>query len=218
VKIEPKDRPVVLALLAVALSLVLNWSFPVRHPQHKADNHADQAFRDDVTPWKTAGFWEALATSLIAIYAMRQYAESRHSSERQLRAYVNIKEGGSAVNQADITVENFGQTPAYNVTHWADAVHVDQGQVPAFVRPAGALWSPGMPAAPTAQFRIRPVVRDLRVKLNPILHGRQSRIFAWGEITYTDAFKEERTTQFCFFVDFPFGAFRPFEGGINRAT
>ena len=61
-------------------------------------------------------------TGALAIIGLVQITDNRQSSERQLRAYVNIATTGYNSNVADIVIKNFGATPAYDLTFWDDEV------------------------------------------------------------------------------------------------
>lgn len=164
--------------------------------------------------WLSFAFWEAFATGVIAVFAIRQYGTSRESSEQQLRAYINLKEGGCNNTEARITVKNFGQTPAYAMSFWADAIHCDPGVVPEFKPPEGATASAENVIAPSAKFLVMPDIRNGRTP------GSTSRgdIFAFGAIRYRDVFdKKDRVTEFFLTASYPGGSFRTF-GPHNTAT
>jgi hypothetical protein len=142
--------------------------------------------------WKTlAASRDAAGHAKRAAYAARDTVNSMEdTAKRQLRAYVNIEEGGIGGGTANITVKNFGQTPANFLTFWADAVVTDRGNPP-FARPDGAENSPEISVPPQGSFEMHPKIRDSRSR-NPA----DWTFYAFGEFNYTDIFGKRQSAQF----------------------
>jgi hypothetical protein len=143
---------------------------------------------------------------------------ARKTAQRELRAYVNLREGGiNRGRQIEITFKNFGQTPAYQLSFWADAIELWRDEFPDFRPPEGAQNSDPVVLAPTGEFLAMPSIRDIK---NPNRHrmtaGRPV-IYAFGEVTYIDAFNKPRETKFFVFNQEGFGPFRTI-GPYNSAT
>lgn len=124
-RIPREDRAVVLALLTIAAAPALNaavsWSppHPIEQPKQQTNPNSHHEPKGPEPWWVRDTFWEAIATGIIAVYAIRQYGEAQRSAERQLRAYVFVDNvvavlGPNSCWQAVIKVRNFGLTPAYD--------------------------------------------------------------------------------------------------------
>ena len=198
------DRPLLIALLAIALALVLNAAMPylVAGPSHQANNPTIIANNSE-WGWGAA---EAIATALIAIYAIRQYVESRRSSERQLRAYVLVEEarvesfGVGEHPKAIIRIKNFGQTPAYKLSQGANIGFLpfppdreppatkSDSDPESIIGPGGVQYL--LPCLNTEVMTQR--------KLDDIGKGTHA-LYVVGEIHYEDCFGHPRCTKYFFF-------------------
>jgi hypothetical protein len=145
----------------------------------------------------------------------------RESSERQLRAYV-VAEVGSIVNIANpvevpgvtltptearaafpwgpiakIAIKNAGQTPAYHVGHWGSICFREYPLAsplpsnPHTARPMPSIMGPGTIA--TKLFLFGPSLTPQQIS---DLRAGSGAVYVYGEVTYRDAFGNERFTNY----------------------
>jgi hypothetical protein len=142
-----------------------------------------------------------------------------------MRAYVLIS--GAKVESVavrshrtvHIAIRNFGRTPASNVKFWAVAgvlpfpLDISLLLAPEGLQMASSVLPPaGMPSI--MEVPISPTPDDHERRLNLV----SAAIYAWGQVTYVDAFGEDRTTDFrfmCFGDGLREGKMAPCETGNN---
>jgi len=174
------------------------------------------------------GEWLLIAATCALFVATRQIVTGAgETAERKLRAYVmieivrldNLAIGGCP--QANITIKNFGSTPAHNVTHWsklAFSKFPDMSPLP----PNPRRQFPESPIAPGGKLILssgldKPIPD---ASFLSILTSEQGAFYLIGEIRYEDAFGEKRETDFHLFCNGPgiaTGAMSNFTSG-NRIT
>lgn len=110
-KLEDRDKPVVGAVLLLALALVALPFLPL--PQGETNDSAKKESKG--SPLLEA--IEAFGTLAIAVYAVRQYREGKKSGERQLRAYIFVEKAscGLVDNKlgARVRFKNFWGFPSF---------------------------------------------------------------------------------------------------------
>lgn len=156
------------------------------------------------------GFLTAIFTGVLASYAVAQFVESRRSSERQLRAYVNVVETliediqvrkiGSFEQHIlfiKILMKNFGQTPANDVISWADREYSSTNARPTITNPTKM---PAPYSVPPGGAFTHYVMKRLRHGEYDALRAGTATLWVFGEIRYTDTFGSVRKTDFMFFV------------------
>jgi len=146
----------------------------------------------------------AIATATAAWYTRRESETAAENGRRQLRAYVFpdqanlIWEGTAKPTLAEIVIKNSGQTPAYRLSTVTAVVLGDfplQGDLHLAPMPDNHTVVP-----PTASYSLsvpmaQPLTGD---QLKAIQKGTQA-IYAFGEISYVDAFGECRITRYRFY-------------------
>lgn len=129
--------------------------------------------------------------------------DGKQNAERQLRAYLLVTKGEIGVPEAipdntiiNLTVRNFGNTPAYSTTIWADMVYDRDPLV-------GTLVGTRNPKVSTTIFGPggRQTTSFYKTSLNEsqkhaMAHHHGAAIYVFGEIRYTDAFGKKRCTKF----------------------
>ena len=146
----------------------------------------------------------AVATATAAWYTRREWESSVDNGHRQLRAYVfpdqaNLVWGGTAKpTVAEIVIKNSGQTPAYKLTT-AVAISVSddplQGDLRLPLMPDNHTVVPPGGGHTLSVTTAQPLTGD---QIKAIQKGSQA-IYAFGEISYADAFNECRTTRYRLF-------------------
>ena len=130
-------------------------------------------------------------------------------SERQLRAYVmidavnveNLTIGGCP--EARLTIKNSGQTPAFNLTHWA-RMGFYTFPLTSPVPPRTTELLPPRPLAPGATVHVYTgISKELNSATLAALESRSHALYVAGEIRYDDAFGVPRETDFCLFCTGP---------------
>jgi len=198
VKIDPKDKPLLLALLTLAFGLGLNAVISLaEHPNPKGANGKNEDPYE--IPKLILETLEACATVGIAGYAVLQYSEGRKSSERQLRAYMCIDTVTGAYDDAglfsvEVKLTNAGQTPAYKADNWTAigfrVVPPDRGMGPGESRtPHSVMIGPGLHKTNSVSRIPTPTEIEL-------MQAKKGAIFVWGRMDYIDAFGEPRWTEF----------------------
>lgn len=150
----------------------------------------------------------------------------RWSSERQLRAYVVVERGiianvanpvhnrrdspetvariidPQAGPHAQITIKNTGQTPAYNLVHWASMdirEYPLTTELPPMPQPEHSFWNvlgTSVPEVKTLRMP-RPLTEE---EIEGLRNGSRA-IYCHGEIMYKDAFKKKRWARYrCMYV------------------
>jgi hypothetical protein len=146
----------------------------------------------------------AIATAIAAWYTRKESETAAENGRRQLRAYVFpdqanlVWQGTAKLISAEIGIKNSGQTPAYRLS---TATAVIVGDFPL----QADLHVPTMPdnhtvVPPNGSYALsvsmaQPLTGD---QLKAIQKGTQA-IYAFGEISYVDAFGECRITKYRFY-------------------
>jgi hypothetical protein len=145
----------------------------------------------------TIGLWIATILTL---------RHSRETAERQLRAYV-LPSGAEILNMvvgstplARVEIKNFGQTPAYDLTHihgfaflnWPLDEELPPPKSP--IQTSRTFLGPGGTGT-----GVRPADRIFSAGANDDVINRTMAFYVYGEIIYKDAFGRRRTTQYRYF-------------------
>jgi hypothetical protein len=173
----------------------------------------------------TKRLWEAgerqikTTRSVAAVQArhtQRQLKHAEETAERQLRAYIGIEEGHVVLldavpseevgkigkillrtpkptMQVQLRFRNSGQTPAYDFTGWLSAAVDDTGANP-FDRVSEGRGKTLIGPGGFTHFRTDMTMPD--ESLLPGVLDRKKTIYAWGKVTYRDAFKVTRYFEF----------------------
>lgn len=147
----------------------------------------------------------AVATWILALFALLQWRETREAAHAQLRAYVFVRQDENTPLKwsndkpfhisATLVLENTGQTPAHEVRHWSKL------GVRNHPTPERAF---GREEQPMARGSIGPG-RSVLIPLEDLivtpdewhaLFAGSKRLYTWGEVAYRDAFGRTQTTAF----------------------
>jgi hypothetical protein len=114
-------------------------------------------------------------------------------------AITNVNDGGAP--NALITLKNFGQTPAKNVTHWAKLVF---STFPEPTRPLpGRAPNEALPESAMAPSGTLRLITGIDIPLNTVIMGalgaQTNALYLRGEVRYVDAFGAKRETDFLLF-------------------
>ncbi len=125
---------------------------------------------------------------------------SDKTAERQLRAYIGVNsmdvkvypfEKGEFAFIAHIEMRNFGQTPANNMSVWAEAVIDGPDAKPFDMTKEPARPTGGAIAFPTAAFNVDKGWA-ISTADKEALYKREKFLFLWGTVRYTDVFGKDR--------------------------
>lgn len=174
-----------------------------------AEERAEKSTNDRHLVWLTAilsvgTLTLAFATGFLWLSTRRLAVGAEDNSERQLRAYVfprsTVMRNFDSSPIVEITIQNFGQTPAYNVTLWTTmvvAIYPSGNKAPkpigppnqstGFMEPGGSIHT---------LVHLTGAIND--GERNGIIAGCGA-IYLFGGIDYIDAFKKKRTVNFCYF-------------------
>jgi hypothetical protein len=171
----------------------------------------------------------AVATALLAVitgWLVLVARDQSNTTRAQLRAYVLVSGAGimdinnRVGRKAQITIRNFGQTPAHDLKFWA-AVGLHEfplqralSQPPHELRMGADVLAPGRDST-----MVIPVESANDGQENCLRRG-QAAIYVFGHLAYIDAFNIERQTDFrlmCYGDGFAEGLISPCEEG-NKYT
>jgi hypothetical protein len=201
-KLESRDKPLVYALLILALTLfatpLLSRFIPPQHAEAKNNSNP----QPDSSP-----FWaviEAAGTAIIAIFGIAQYRDGKKSGERQLRAYMTISK--ASIDEvlgekwiSRVEAKNTGLTPA------REATSLVQCKIAEYPLPNGHVFPSIKSAFPGGRSVVAP---GDPLYLTSIVHGNEAKpsiqnkkaVYLFGQILYRDVFGYQRHTNFRFFV------------------
>ncbi len=168
-----------------------------------------------------------MKASVVAAEAAVNVAQD--TAKRQLRAYVSVaglartKDPGEVAGAGFavwVDVKNEGQTPAYDVFHWAK---IDLREFPlnggfdihCIENPSRCILSSGDKNIAFPTFK-----RDLTPLEEQAILSNGKAVYVYGEIDYRDAFGKRHMTQFRFRCNgqgYPLGMFKA-DGEGNEAT
>ncbi|HEX4301238.1 MAG TPA: hypothetical protein VHZ78_00485 [Rhizomicrobium sp.] len=205
--LKPQDKPLLLALLAVAFALALNAavSFAER-PDHTSSNYPDKS-PNQIPEWGW-GAAEAIATGLIAVYAIRQYRASERTSKRQLRAYLTIRTGFIGGQHKEVghyfthhpSLVNTGSTPAKNVRY---KIKMDVFPVPLpstvdlTIREQPIFAGDFAPQQVSSIEAVLPFYLSEEDTWDVIWFGGRTKVYVYGVVMYEDVFGDPHETTFC---------------------
>jgi hypothetical protein len=193
------------------LEIECNPNCTAKNPDQKRNDNSltrliNQSL-EDPTIGLTGGI--LVANFMLVLVVLAQVRDGRRSSERQLRAYVTSAIG-TAIRQwaaKGLRFEfrpillNTGQTPAYDV-HIVSAIRLLSFR-------EAATYDFRLPNVPGSistlgprQDRFTQVIFDRvlsRAELQQYLSG-QRQLFVFGTITYRDAFRKWRYTNYCYSI------------------
>jgi hypothetical protein len=155
----------------------------------------------------------AAATGAAACYTRQQWLTALDQEKRSLRAYVAVSTTDPIKidsQKMTITVDNFGQTPAKDITMFSSWEFMPFGEP--LPSDFGFPEKPGC-SAPTGQDKVKPGIGILMPK-NPLAgthnhcpdelayllqaERKELNAFYYGHIEYSDIFNERHHTTFCF--------------------
>lgn len=128
------------------------------------------------------------ATLALAVIAIWQAIISRQTMRRSLRAYVGIDSETPLLERHNLQFEikNFGQTPAYDVTHWL-CFGLTLGEPPP---PDKEFW---------VHSTLEPnAVLHVGVPLTEEVLRSPETTYIWGRIMYRDCFRKKHYRNFQF--------------------
>jgi hypothetical protein len=214
---------------------------PVEQSQSKSEE--EQAKADSLDLLYRRYMWATIIGVVVALIGVGalicQTILSRRSSERQLRAYV-VCESASIFNVANpvpifqgqvftptgaeitnpgagpaavVIIKNTGQTPAYDVVHWANICFREYpliASLPAKIPGDGkfprSILGSGIPSNKLLQ--LNPRLTDLQIAS---LRAGTEVVYVYGEITYKDAFGKQWFTHYR-------SMYHPMSGAIGVST
>lgn len=217
------------ALLAVAvfaMGFLASSVLPPQPPDKAAYQEAKTEAPKDQPP-KT--FWQRTTDDPVAFFTLiitiftgvsvfsnvmlwlvtgRTLAHGRETAQRQLRAYVSVIIGGAVYQERDKSIRfegrpvilNTGQTPAHDLSYWANAAVLTLPIPPGFPfepRPgSGFNWFAVL--GPQQTFIASAVVPDFvdDGEVESIKSGPDRGLCVWGRVIYRDAFGEIHQTEF----------------------
>jgi hypothetical protein len=178
-------------------------------PRNDDGNTPVSRITDEPRHWLEYGvfafvFITAIATATAAWYTRRESETAAENGRRQLRAYVFpnqanlVWQGTTKPTLVEIGIKNSGQTPAYRLST-ATAVVVSDFPL------QGDLHVPPMPdnhtvVPPNGSYTLSVTMAQTLTadQLKAVQKGTQA-IYAFGEISYVDAFEECRVTRYRFY-------------------
>lgn len=153
-------------------------------------------------------FLTTIATGFAAYFTHNQWLTAQDTEKRQLRAYLFIDrdtaqiKGGTQITDLAMSVKNFGQTPAYNVSgaawlgilDWPLPLVMDlphRVSTPFF--PIKVILAQGAPAP----IHVRTIWPLTDAEIKEVRGGGTKKLVTYGYFNYEDIFKEPHITLFC---------------------
>jgi hypothetical protein len=134
--------------------------------------------------------------------ADREYKLSEDTAKRELRAYVCIDSSEwrfkAGVPTVTVAIRNCGQTPAYKVQGWLAAEIADYMPTLSLDKPNDAgfqLSSSVLGPGGIVELEAFPMRKLTETDRSGVQNGKRT-FFAYGRISYEDAFQESRWTSF----------------------
>jgi hypothetical protein len=133
------------------------------------------------------------------------------TTRAQLRAYVFVESAhieGVAIGHtplANVTIKNFGQTPAFRLRQWARMGFQSFPLVGPIPKTAEDTITAERPLAPGGVFHVRLGRREIDSETITALQNGTHAIFIAGEIFYRDTFNRRHQTNYCLFAGGPIG-------------
>jgi hypothetical protein len=133
------------------------------------------------------------------------------TTRAQLRAYAFVESAhieGVAIGQtprANVTIKNFGQTPAFRLRQWARMGFQSFPLVGPIPKTAEDTITAERPLAPGGVFHVRLGRREIDSETITALQNGTHAIFIAGEIFYRDIFNRRHQTNYCLFAGGPIG-------------
>lgn len=140
---------------------------------------------------------------------------NEHMVKLEYRAWVQIKENKSTVNQnnhlldADVTVENTGRTPAKKVHIRLCREEVESGESPTYSYDEDQTMAAQTAIPPKYPLRLD-FGKNFRVDLDQI-DRKNVNLFIHGIVTYDDVFGQHHWMTFCFIFEPDTQSFRAYE-------
>lgn len=165
---------------------------------------------DSASDAATYAFWTVVLSAVGTGLLVWTLWETRKTTRRELRAYVDVFESGVIDGSklpaespnfgkvgAGIIIKNSGQTPAYNLVHWAEirvAKFTDQHTLtpPTKLTNLHATTVPAGGVISKPLLLRRKLTRWEQIGVRKETHG----IFAFGRIEYTDIFRRRHVTEY----------------------
>lgn len=146
-----------------------------------------------------------VATGLLWLVTRQTLDHAQESSARELRAYLHAIQANYAANTGTVEImfKNFGQTPAHDVNFWIVAIVQNfDDPFPPFERSDQTVVTPKGSIGPTCDFVSAITFSGAaQQRVPPIRY--YGKAFAFGKITYADAFGKEWDTEFYFAAPWP---------------
>jgi hypothetical protein len=163
----------------------------------------------------TGRLW--FSTEKLSVATKRLVEGAEDTAKRQLRAYFLVKDGtisnlsAGQMPVAVVTVSNSGQTPAYDVTHWAVLVYdTFPPSTPRDMDDPEQM--PRHHVGPQAQLNVtapldgdKPGGRNLTTQEWDSLKSGKGALYFFGRARYVDCFRNPHFTEYCMFIGGPFG-------------
>lgn len=197
--------------------------------QHQCSNGQDDRQSELCAQWKAVDAaresvhiaWWSLGSAVVlgiisTFFLIVTLGESRRTSQRQLRAYVSIGNGGmgnfvqpdgSRIIEYVFSIHNGGATPAYDCVHGGNVVIMDPDYAeeyfttgwkksPRIGRPLSYVVHGGGSADVSIQSHA-PIAEEAIERLR----SGEASLYAFGFVEYRDTFRKKRRTRFCRSVD-----------------
>lgn len=179
--------------------------------ERKSEQEGEKSTLDRLTAFSTVAL--AVITFFLALYTARLWGATdklvkgaEETAQRQLRAYVHVRRAqasrdNDAILWAKVEIQNFGQTPAYDVVQWIGIVGVSEGDIPNFTNPgsdfkkAKGIIGPGS----FTEFLI-PTHDKITPQKDAALMAGKATIYVYGEVFYRDVFNIPHVTKFRMFL------------------
>jgi hypothetical protein len=137
--------------------------------------------------------------------------QMKDTTQKQLRAYLGVSEcclklEPPNIPEGQVSIKNFGQTPARKVRQWIGIAIFPQplvGQLPE--PPEGMQTSVSIISPGSHHINVAPVKVPIRACDLPSLYTPEHSVYVYGRVAYEDIFENEWSTNYRFFCGGPDG-------------
>jgi len=170
-----------------------------------AANHA-ASLNDNLVAWGTSGLF--VVTAILAFYTYRLWTSTKamvtsanEHAERQLRAYVNLMESGVKLEEDNklhfgVSIKNFGNTPAHDLTCWYGWELRAAGEQPTLEQPTPDMIVARGSLGPSAENGMNGTTTAISYDDFNRLSAGALTFWVYGQLLYKDVFGKQRRTDF----------------------
>ncbi len=171
---------------------------------NKTDERSEQIRPPSPTDERIADYTLAIAilNGFLAAGVFFQVRDARKSNERQLRAYIHVRDVVVSLMNSEfdpnvqIIIKNYGQTPARRVTNTLFVDFISHPFDSSFDLKRGVVGQVTDLAPGQKVFSQTTISRSKFSSMKPSIESKKVRMYVFGRIEYFDVFGHARATEY----------------------